>query len=789
MDDQFEMRRGKPATFSPREFLLKYIKYLPWLIISTLILITLAWVKLRYSTDIYEVRAKLLVKNESSFGGQDKLSALFMADQSQNLNDETEILKSTGLSKRIVQALGLQISYFNLGKLKSTQIHPLASPFYLDLIQIKDSSHAFTINVKFVNDYVLNLGDSTKPIYFGEIIENNYAKFRLIKNTLSYHVFGSNAFSVSWQPLEDVAGGIAGSFKIAPSIDFSNVLLITHQTENPRLGKDILNQLMQEYNISSVEDKRKIAVYTLQFIDERLDTLRQELGGVEQNLQNYRERNRALDLSQQAMLSFNELSDVNKILTQQDVKLKVLLYLQSYISDRKNIDKTVPNQLGIDEPTLTVLIQQYNTAQLKRETLLKTTTASNQLVVDLDTDIEKLRQQIQENLSNIHQSYLINRNDLMQKSHSTETEISAVPGKAKRLLEITRQQKTLEELYSFLLQKRLETSIASASTISNSKVVEPAYYSYVPVMPNRRGLYMLATLLGLLIPISFVVIKEYLNDKISGRLDVERLTSAPILGEIGHSKEKETLVVTKNNRKFIAEQFRIVRTNLQYIINKIERPIILVTSSFSGEGKSFISTNMGAVLALAGKKTVILEFDLRKPKIIAGLDLARNAGITNFIIGSERIEDLIISVGQVENLYVIPCGPVPPNPAELLLDEKLDEMFKYLRSHFDMVIIDSAPVGLVSDALLLSRFADATVYITRQHYTYKNQIGLINDLHANKKLPKISLILNDVKSGSGGYGNGYGSGYGYGYGYGSGYFEDDKKKKKGIRRRVKKWFS
>jgi tyrosine-protein kinase Etk/Wzc len=478
-------------------------------------------------------------------------------------------------------------------------------------------------------------------------------------------------------------------------------------------------------------------------------------------------------------------------LTSQEVQLKVLDYLTKYLDDEKNLYRTVPVSLGISEPSLQTLISEYNAAQLKRETLLKSTTPSNPGIRDLDTELEKLRQQIRENLNNIHQSYLINRDNLLAKTRQAQDEIGEVPGKGRKILEITRQQKILEDLYSFLLQKRLEASISSASTVSNSKVLEPAKSLSVPIRPDRKSLYILAILLGLGIPIGIIALKEYLNDKITSKQDVEKLTQAPILGEIGHSDRNETLVVTKNNRKFISEQFRIIRTNLQYILNKIERPVLLVTSSFSGEGKSFVSTNIGSVMALTGKKTVILEFDIRKPKIIAGLDLKGKVGLTNFIVGNATIQQIIIPVEQVENLYVIPCGPIPPNPAELLLDEKVKELFNYLKLNFDAVIIDSAPIGLVSDAFILSIYADATLYIMRQDYTLKKQLSLVDDLYRKNKLPKISILLNDVKTSSsyGGYYGNYGYGYGYGYGHGGDYFDEEQRKQRGLLNRIKSIFS
>jgi tyrosine-protein kinase Etk/Wzc len=265
-----------------------------------------------------------------------------------------------------------------------------------------------------------------------------------------------------------------------------------------------------------------------------------------------------------------------------------------------------------------------------------------------------------------------------------------------------------------------------------------------------------------------------LNDKVSTRFDIERLTSAPILGEIGHSYSKSVLVVNKSTRSMVAEQFRIIRSNLQYILNKSEKATILITSSFSGEGKSYVTTNMGAVLALAGKKTVLLEFDIRKPKLLSGLEIQKGPGITNFLVGKANLADLIKPVPGHENLFILGCGPIPPNPSELLLDTKVEEMFEWLKANFDLVLVDTAPVGMVSDAMTLSKFADSTLYLVRQGHTFKKQIALIDEFYVGNKLPKISIVINDVKI-KPGYGYyGYGRyGYGYGYGYGS-YYEEEK---------------
>jgi capsular exopolysaccharide synthesis family protein len=524
-----------------------------------------------------------------------------------------------------------------------------------------------------------------------------------------------------------------------------------------------------------LEEKKQAAVKALGFIDEQMDAVKDELGGVEKNLLGYREKNRVISPEQQSEQIFSTLSELEREMTKQSVQVQVVDNLIAYISDNRNPYRQVASTLGIEEPSLAFQIGEFNRLQVQRETLLKTTTRSNPLVVDLETAIEKLRLDILQNLRNVRQAYLVSVNSLASRNREVGKEISQIPAKEKQLLDITRRQKILEELYSFLLQKKLETSIGSASTISSVRVIEPAMASQVPVSPNRTSTYLFAFLIGILVPAGIIFLREYLNDTVKSRDDIQKATQAPIIGEVSHAGEKVSLVVSRNSRRFIAEQFRIIRTNLQYILPKQEKAVILVTSSTSGEGKSFISTNIGAVLALTGKKTAIMEFDIRKPKIMSTLNLPRKTGITNYIIGKAAYEDLAVPVPGIDNLFVIPCGPVPPNPAELLLDERLDELMQRLREEYDYVIIDTAPVGLVSDAVMLGKHADAALYIVRHNYTFKKQLLLLDEIYSNKRLPRLSIVINDIKA-QGGYGRYYGyGGYGYsGYGYGTEYFEDTK---------------
>jgi capsular exopolysaccharide synthesis family protein len=736
------------------------------------------------------VASKLLVTSQSPYGGRDKFDDIFSMQGGNNkLNDEIEIIRSRSMATRVVRSLGLQKQVYSKGKIRSSVIHSGDVPFNFDILSLADSSYGFSVMITFTGNDQFLINEKPQKHFFAETITFPNFSFRITPNGKDYRTFASHDFVVSWQPAENLAPGLASGINIVRTNDVTNVLNLAYSTENAKQGVDIVNQYMKEYQQASLEDKKQIAAQTLSFIDEQLDTVFHELGGVEKNLQKYREKNKVFKPEVQAQLTLSESTETSKEQSVLGVKLKVIDYMVNYLSDSKNQFNIIPSTLGIDEPTLIQQTAAFNKLQLDRETALKNTAPNNPRIINMDAAIQKLRLDMVETLKNIKQTQTLIMEQLSGKTQETNRLITSIPSKEKQMLEVTRQQSILQELYQYLLQKKLETAIASASTISNIKVIEPAIDSGIPVSPNKKAIYIIALFIGIAIPVGFVFMKEYLDDKVKSKHDVQQNTDAPILGEIGHADQANALVVTRNNRKVIAEQFRIVRSNLQYILPKVDKPVLIVTSSYSGEGKSFVSTNLGAVLALSGKRTAILEFDIRKPKILKGLGLHERKGLTNYIVGNLDLQDVIHPVPDVENLYVLPCGPVPPNPAEMLLNEKVDQLFTELKKRFDAIIIDTAPVGLVSDAITLGRYADSSVYIVRHGYTMKKQIQLIDDLYRNNKLPHLSIIINDIQT-QGGYGGYYGyGGYGYGYGYGygindgnGGYFDNGESKRSGWRK-------
>lgn len=769
-------QESKSIKISVKDFLMRYVRYLPLFIFSIAIALIIAYAYLRYSTPLYSARATMLIKTDKSSPGLGKeFDEVYFTGGRGNVTNEIEILKSLTLAKRVAASLNLQKKYYVKGNIKTTLSYPLG-PVSLSIVKLADSTKPIGFEINIVNENEFTFANAPAVKYrFGQPFEQPGGTFVIAKNAALFDNLHYKDHILTWEPLESAAFNVLGGLGVAPVKDQSNILSVTYLGTHPQLGKDILNQLMEEYSKQNVEDKNQTAARTVSFVNERLNLITRELGDVEKDLQKYKQQNNVVNLESQSQLYLSTQSDLDKQSSQLEVQKHILGYLQEYMGNEQNKFEVVPTSLGIEDATLNDLIRMYNELQLKRESQVKTTTANNLTVKVMDDQLEKLRKNILENLNNLKSTFDLRINTINQKNQQYNSRINSVPIKEKELLEITRQQGIKQSLYLFLLQKREETAISLAATVSNSQVVDAAIGSDIPVLPSPKNVKMLAVFLGLVIPVAFIYIRELLNDKISNRLDITKITNAPIYGEIGHSHNKQTLLVRKNNRDVITEQFRMIRSNIQYMVNNNTKPVILVTSTFSGEGKSFISVNTGAVLALAGKKTVVLEMDIRKPKISQNLELSRAKGISNFLVGNMPVESLAQPVPDIDNLYVISCGPIPPNPSELLLNEKLGELFAYVKSAFDVVIIDTAPVGLVSDAFTLGKYADSTLYIVRMGYTLKKQMNFIEELYSTNKLPRVGLLVNDIKASSqyysyGNYG-GYGYGYGYGYGNSNGYYE------------------
>lgn len=766
MEEQIQTTKNELTGLSIKDLFYKYIRFLPLFIISIALSLFVSYIYLRYATLIYQSTGILVIRDENSGNTNDKFEKLFVSDGKKNIQNEIEYLQSRPLMQRVVRALDLNFTYLAKGSIKELTIYK-SIPFTVEIFEIPDSSATFSITLQFEDDKRFHVDNESPVFSFGQILKNkNGVVYRVIKNPLGSL---SKEYNVLWQPTSVVAKNILQNLVVAPKQN-TGILILSLEATNPDLAADIINQLMKEYQLATVEDKNDATRKTLAFIDERLKVVQRQLDSITNRIVDFREKNNIISPETQLTNSFARIEQANQELRQQSIQLNTAEMIDDYLQNKQNAYTPTPSALSIEDKTLSEMVNGYNKAQLERKALLENAPPGNIAVQQKEQEIQTLRSKIIENLRNIQSAYRSAIGNIQGSTNSPRSQIKSLPSRQQTLVEMERSLQSKLFVQNSLSEKREESAIALAATISNTKVLQDAMPNMIPIKPNRRNTRMLAILIGIVLPALFIFVLELLNDKVTTRHDIERLTSATILGEVGHSYNKETLVVTNNNRSVVAEQFRIIRSNLQYILANIEKPVILVTSSFSGEGKSFVSTNIGAVLALTGKKTIILEFDIRKPKILSQLHISKRPGLTNYILGKVRVEDLPLKVEGQENLFVLSCGPVPPNPAELLLDVRLNDLVAYLKNNFDIVVMDTAPVGMVSDAMTLSKFADCTLYIVRQGHTYKKQIGMIDEFYQEKKLPKIALILNDIKLRAG-YGYyGYGR---YGYGYGSGYFDEE----------------
>lgn len=794
-ENNLKFKVPKKQVFSPREFIMKYFHVVPWAIVTISISIGLAYLKIRYTNPIFQASGKIIVKSENNGrSSQGKFSELYMMQSGNNdFEDQIELIRSSSLARLVVETVGLQMQYFYIGNFRTTAIHKPNSPIECIILKHPDSLSSFSFQLRIIDNNSFTIAGNTRVIKFGNVFQQGNGIYKINKRQQNIGTSENKDMIVGWTPTADLAKSLAAQMQVGASTSGSHVLTFGINHEDVGTAKDIINGYLNVYDQYALSDKKASAKNTIEFINGQLALATEELGGIESNLQGFRERNKVLAPEVQASLFLERMSTGEKVIEEQGIRLKLIDYMSKYLSNNKNAYKGVPVVMGLDDENFNNIVSDYNKLQLQREIALNTMPAGNPIIRDYETAMDKQRNEMIAALANAKENMETNISTYLGKTKIAGTELSGVPSKQRLILDIMRKQKIAEELYTFLLEKKLETSIGSASTVSNVEVLESAFSTGVPVSPNTKTMYMIAFVIGLAIPISFLFVGELLNDKIRSKADIDERTTVPVLGEVGHSEEKKALIISKKDRKLVSEQFRILRSNLQYILPiQNASHTLMITSSTSGEGKSFVSTNIGAVIAISGKKTVILEFDIRKPNVMKGLglDSKKSKGITNYLVGNATIEEIIQPIPEIENLYIIPCGPVPPNPAELILSASLIQLFEEVKSRFEMVVIDTAPVGLVSDGFVLSKYSDACAFIVRHNYTFKKQVEIIESIYHENKLKNISLIINDVHSQSG-YGQYYGyANYGYiNYGYGtevSNYF--DVTRKKGFLKLLRKVF-
>jgi len=513
-----------------------------------------------------------------------------------------------------------------------------------------------------------------------------------------------------------------------------------------------------------MQDKNTLATNTLKFIDERLRFVEHGLDSIERKIEQYKSKRGAIDISTQGKLFLENVSSNDQKLSEINMQLAVLNQVENYVQSKDQAGGIVPSTLGVNDPTLSTLVNKLYTSELEYESLKKTTAENNPLLVSVTDQIGKIKPGILDNIRNQRRSLLASRNNLSATNGAYSSVLQTIPEKERQLIEINREQGTKNEIYNFLLQKREETALSHASTVSGSSIVDKAQSSDRPVSPKSKVIYLSSLLLALFSGIGIVLGKEVLSTKIMFRHEIEGLTDQPIIGEIASENSKSPIVVSEGRKTFIAEQFRKLRATLTYMGINSKHKKILITSSISGEGKSFVATNLALSLAITGKKVALLDFDLNNPSLNNKLNISKQIGITEYLQGKCEAGQIIKATDLHQNLFLIPTGELPHNPSELVMSEKVGELLNYVDSNFDYVVIDTAPVGPVTDAYLLSPYCDATLFIVRHGYTPKMLVERIDVNNKINKLNNMAIVFNGVTPR--GFGSSYGYGYGYGYVYG-----------------------
>lgn len=763
-----ESNRERGSAITIESIIEKAVEFWPLLLFFVGFSLMGAYVYLRYTTPVYFIQSKIYVRDNSKGGMGDgqMLQELGVHTGGGTVDNEIEIFKSRNLMKRVVDELDLNIRYLIKGRVKSTELYKrgpfTVTPLYNE--QTVKTSYGYRL-VLSGERFVIYDGSATYTGKYGDTIKLSVGPMVISKNLQAKPELdkdGEYFFAIS--PIEKLAKEYANSLIIEPVNKLVSIIKISINDAVPERGEDIVNKLIDVYIQANVDDRNRVVNGTIEFVDDRLSEVKHELAGVEKDIEVFKSENHFTSMEEQSKMLVGNTNDNTKELLQSEVKLKIVESLANYLKNDKNYNRVVPSSFFVEDITLNNLITIYNQIQGQKEALLLTNTDNSPYVKNMDLRLTNARHDILANLNSIRNTLKVSVNELEKNNSSFNARISQVPAKERIFLEYSRQQNIIEQLYLFLLKKREETAISKSATVASARVIDPAEAEEVPVAPNGQRIFLVAFVLGLAVPSSYLFLRDLLNVKIRSKKDVNKITSMTVIGEIGRNHNDVAVAIKKDSRTQLSEQFRVLRTNLQFLLTNSNEKTILITSSMSGEGKSFIAMNLASSLALLNKKVVLLELDLRKPKISVHFGIDNRVGLSNYAIGKADIQDILKPSGIFEGLYIVPSGAIPPNPAELITLPRVQELLQSLKDEFDYIVLDTAPIGLVTDAQLLNRYADVSLYVVREGYTHRQQVQTSNELYLSGKMNRMSIVLNDVKSTRS-------NRYGYGV-YGSGYFDN-----------------
>ena len=779
-----------------RELVEKYFKHWKWFILSIIICLFLAFLNLNFQTFQYKATSSIKIKDEKG-GDKGALSAfqdlgVMMGSSNDNIEDEIEILKSKGLISEVIKSLNLNIQFFtnknyisdlldsSLGM--NTEFYetenysnpPLKINFLINDSILYNTSALFVITINSENEYTYyNIEKSiNKKQSFGEKITTDFGDIIITPNVdlKNDKLIGSKVL-VNINSVRYLVHNYIDKIEINALSDFSHILNLSITSGVKKKAEDFLNELVRRYNGRSIRLKEELTRSTSDFVTKRLEIISDELSTVDLTAETLKTRYGLSDAASNAGLNMESGQLVENQIVQTTTQLEKIGYIKDFVAT-KDANELIPVDIGVGDNNVSTSMQQYNALMMEKKRLLEHSTEKNPIVVNINEQLRFINDNIKQGLNNAESSQQISLDALNRQDARINSRLYSAPKQERQYRDIQRQQQIKEQLYLYLLQKREETAITLGVADSNAKIINFAESLYNPISPKTKLTYLAAIFLGLLIPLGVVYLSDVLDSKIHTREDVEKALTIPIIGDIPKIESKNRFLIKSDDYSSAAEAFRILRTNLNFVLPDIGKEygkIIFVTSSIAHEGKSLVATNLAVALAHANKHTLLLGMDIRAPGLKPYIGIRGKMGVTNYIINANLTpQDVLNKVPDVDNLDVISSGDIAPNPAELLMNPRVEELINFARKNYDYVIVDTAAFSMVTDTLLLSQFADAFIYVIRANFLDKRMLKYIKFLYKEKRIPNISLLINgiDLKKSYG---------YGYGYGYGTS-FEKSKKK-------------
>lgn len=774
-NQQFNDEKGEAEDI--KKILLNYLKYWPLFVVTTIVSISLAYIYLRYTPPTYQTTAKIqILKDQGGIDMTGFQGASPLIDLSKvNLENEIEIIKSRRIAKKVVENLGLETKVYILGAIRTIEVWEDEIPF--DVIWEGDeisSRQIGDITIETTNKETFKLVVDELNIKgtfnYGDLIDLQDLSLRLLlkEQSLNKERLETKSYAIAKLSKENAITSLSSNINIENIGQRSEVLKVFMNGQNKKKNEDIINNLIEQFNEDGKDDNKKIAEQTESFAIKRLDFLNKELDTVETSLVDFKSKNNLVSVETSVTELFAKSSESEKRLIETEQQLMLVDEFKKDMDDQ-SLFEFLPANIGINDRGVNEFTNQYNDLILERERLLLSSTSESNVIRQLDKQIIGLKQTIIRSLENYRRTLELTKTEIQRQERFFKGRLSSLPEQEKEIREIARQQLVKERLFLFLLQKREEAALSSAVMSDIAKVVDYAYTFPIPVSPKNKIVYLGALLIGLIVPFGGLYLLFLLDTKVNSKEDVvSSLGNINIVGEIPVLEKNQKEIVSKEDTHPVAESFRILRTNLNYIGLKQSKTehdpkVVFVTSTIKGEGKTFTAINLASTIASSNKKVVLIGADLRNPQLHGYLGLSKNrSGLSKYLYDTSTSvsEVLVDSIGNSVGFDLILSGQIPPNPTELLLNGRFEELISELKQKYDYIIVDTAPTILVTDSLLISESADATLYMVRVGHTDTQLLSHLNDIREKNKLNNIGVVINGLK-GKGAYAYNYGYGYGY----------------------------